>query len=186
MKIAIQPRTAGKKGVNNRLRREEGIPAVIYVRSKESEPISVDRGQFSAAIREMKKGRLPTTPLTLVTSDSKERRVITKGIQYHPTTYLVEHLDFEELHDEVPIKVNVPVECIGVADCVGIKEGGAVRQVKRTLRVCCLPKDMPASFKLDIKNLSLGGAKKLKDLEIPSTMRALDPLNEVAVAIVKR
>ncbi len=71
---------------------------------------------------------MPTTVFTL-SDGKKERRAIIKDIQYHLTTYHVSHIDFEELVDNVPVSVKVPVNCIGVADCMGIKFGGFLRQV---------------------------------------------------------
>ncbi len=80
----------------------------------------------------------------------------------------------------------IPIECTGVIDCAGIKLGGVLRQVIRTLRVQCLPKDMPEVFELDIKALSMKDSRKLKELDIPSTVRPLVKLNEVCVVIAKR
>ena len=82
--------------------------------------------------------------------------------------------------------MNIPIEFTGVADCVGVKLGGVIRQVIRGLRVRCYPKDMPESFTLDVKNMSMKDCKRLKDLDIPNTVRPLTDLNEVVVVIAKR
>jgi large subunit ribosomal protein L25 len=134
----------------------------------------------------MKPGRLSTTKFTLVDEKGQEKKCIVKEIQYHITTYEVIHLDFEELLDDVKVNVNIPIECVGVTDCQGIKLGGVLRQVIRSLRVECFPKDMPESFELDIRALALNDSKRLKDLNIAETVRPLADLNEVAVVIAKR
>ncbi len=100
--------------------------------------------------------------------------------------YSVIHLDFEELHSDVPVTVKVPIEMTGVVDCIGVKLGGILRQVIRHVKVRCLPKDIPSCFYLDVKSLDLRQSRRLNDLEIPETLRPLVDLNEVAVLIAKR
>lgn len=179
-------REAASKSAAKNLRRLGLIPAVIYKRGKEAEAISVPNEVFVALLRNVLPGRLPTTVFTLIDEKGVKRSVIIKDIQYKITNYQVIHLDFEELLDNVPVNVKVPIECVGVADCVGIKLGGVLRQVIRHLRVSCLPKDIPAFFEVDVKELGLRAVKRLKDLTIPQTVRPLARLDEVAVAIVKR
>ncbi len=112
--------------------------------------------------------------------------MILKDIQYDPTNYSIIHLDFEELLDDVPVNVKVPIECTGVVDCTGVKLGGILRQVIRHLRVRCLPKDMPSFFQVDVKAMGIMDVKRLADLNIPQTVRPLADMNEVAVVIAKR
>lgn len=185
MKLQLIERHADKKSPAQ-LRREGLIPAVIYVQNKEAESISVNTTDFMALLRNVLPGRLPTTVFILTTSKGKERRVIVKEIQYHPTSYGVMHLDFEELHNDVKIKVKVPIECTGVVDCVGIKLGGALRQVIRHVRVRCFPRDLPSAFEVDIRNMALNDSKRLSDLSIPENVVPMANLNEVALIIVKR
>lgn len=184
MKLKLMKRDSLKKSETKKIRREGNIPAIIYVKGKSTDAIAIDGAEFSAVLRDVEPGRLSTTIFTL--GDGKGRRAILKEIQYEPTTYKVNHLDFEELFDDAKVNVKVPIECIGVADCAGIKLGGFLRQVIRYLRVNCLPKDIPNVFQLDVRSLSLYEKKRLADLNVPQTVRPMADLNEVAVVIAKR
>ncbi len=175
-----------KKSETKRLRREGHIPACVYHNGKNAESVAVNEADFSALLRSVLPGRLSTTIFTLVDKNGKQRKAILKEIQYVPTTYKVRHLDFEELNDNVPVKVKVPIEYTGAADCVGIKLGGVPRLVIRHLRVSCLPKDIPTVFTLDIRSLQIADSKRLSDLEIPKTVRPLAVLKEVALVIAKK
>jgi large subunit ribosomal protein L25 len=186
MKLQTVDRKGTKKSDVKRLRREGFIPAVLYRRSQPGENIAVNGSQFSAILRHVKPGHLPTTIFSLNDESGKERRVIIKEIQYAITTYDVTHLDFEELLPDHKINVKVPIECIGQVDCVGIKLGGVLRQPIRHLRIRCLPKDMPLFLEIDVQHLALFQTKRLHDLDIPPTVRPLVDLNEVVAAIVKR
>lgn len=186
MKLKLLKRTAESKSEVKRLRREGNIPAIIYVQGKAAETIAVNNNELASLMRQIIPGRLSTTVFTLATENGKERRVLIKDIQYNITTYDIIHLDFEELHDGQKVNVNVPIECTGVADCAGIKLGSVLRQVIRYIRIRCLPRDIPAVFELDVKELGPRESKRLKDLAMPNTIRPLADLNEVAVVLVKR
>jgi large subunit ribosomal protein L25 len=186
MNLQIVKRSKNKKSEVRQLRRDGHIPAVLYVRETEGQFFSIRSSEFSGFLRNVKPGHLPTTLFTLVDEQGKKRKAIIKDIQYNITTYDVIHLDFEELSDNVPVNVKVPIECTRVADCIGVKLGGVLRQVIRHLRVRCLPKDIPSFFTLDVASLDQRQSKRLSDLEIPNTVKPLVDLNVVAVAIVKR
>lgn len=186
MKLQVIERKSEKKSEAKSLRREGLIPAVIYHRSKPAETISIDATEFGSILRNVIPGRLSTSVFTLTDAKGKTRKAILKDIQYNPINYAVIHLDFEELIDDVTVNVKVPVECIGAAESSGIKLGGYLRQVMRYIRVNCLPKDIPQFFQLDVKEMSMNDKKRVKDIQIPNTVRPLTKLNEVVVVIAKR
>jgi large subunit ribosomal protein L25 len=186
MKLKTVKRTSERRNDAKKFRREGMVPAVLYVRGKPSETIAVDESELQSLLRSVQKGRLSTTKFALAVEGGGNRHAIIKDIQYHPTTYKVIHLDFEELLDDIKIKVNVPIEFTGVVDCIGIKLGGVLRQVIRSLKVQCLPKDMPEHLEMDIRAMAIKEARKLKDLNIPSSIKPLANLEEVCVVIAKR
>lgn len=186
MKLSVTSRKAVKKSESSQMRRQGLIPAVIYTKGASSEAIAIDAKEFNTLLRKVKPGHLATTKFELVGEAGKPRQAIIKDIQYNPINYDVLHIDFELLDDKIQINVNIPIEFIGAADCVGVKLGGVIRQVIRGLKVRCYPKDMPESFKLDVVNMSMRDCQRLKDLDIPNTVRPLVDLNEVVVVIAKR
>lgn len=186
MKLTVSKREAAKKSAAKQLRREGKIPGVIYSRGQAGEAVTVDASEFGAVLRTITKGALPTTMLTLVDADGKERRAIIKGIQYNVTSYDVIHLDFEELHDDAKVNVKVPIEFTGIAACAGVKHGGVLRKVVRHVPVQCLPKDIPSHFELDVADLEIQGTRRIADIAIKPGVRCLMPVGEVAVVISKR
>lgn len=186
MKLTVTSRVHERKSDAIRLRRNGQIPAVIYHKSKDGEAISFPAAEFTAGLRQTPSGRLSTTICHLTDDKGKERRVVVKDIQYHPVSYDVLHLDFEELHDDRPVKIKIPIVLVGELDSVGIKLGGMVRLVIRSIRVECLPKDIPAFFEVDITNMGIGEAIRIEELPIPNTVRPLMKLNSVAISMVKK
>lgn len=167
------------------LRREGFIPAIIYQRGNASTSIFIPTSEFSTVLRHIVHGRLATTRFTL-TSEEGNKVAVIKEIQYHPTTYSVLHIDFEELIEGSEINVKVPIEFLGAADCPGVKLGGVLRHVIRGVRVRCLPHDLPEVFTLDVSALGMKDTKRLSDLSIPNTVRPLADLSQVVVVVAKK
>jgi len=182
MKLTVSPRKELKKSDAKRVRREGNVPAILYGQGKTNENVIVNGEELRTVLRNLKSGLLATTVFHLSTG----QKAIVKEIQYHPVSYAILHLDLAVISDDRSVTVNVPLQITGVADCAGIKLGGFLRQVIRTLKVECLPKHIPQEFTLDVKDLGVNESKRLSDLQIPSTVRPLGRMNEVAVVIAKK
>lgn len=185
MKLSVFPRTNDKKSDVKKLRREGQVPGVLYGVKKENQNVYFPLDQFQAAVRQIQPGMLSTTVFEL-NDAGKAVKAIVKEVQYHPVSYAVLHVDFSVLSDNEPVALNVPIKLVGVADCAGVKLGGFMRQVIRALKVRCLPKDIPQNFTLDVRSLAIGQSMTLADIELPSTVRPLAKMREVAVIIAKK
>ncbi|NGX59985.1 MAG: 50S ribosomal protein L25 [Chlamydiae bacterium] len=185
MNLTAKKRAGETKGETKQIRRSGNIPAVFYAPGETGISIEIDGPEFAAAMRNIKQGHLSTTIFTL-NVDGKKKKAIVKGIQYELTSYDVIHLDFEELKDDIPVTVKVPVECVGLADCVGVKLGGFLRQIIRNVKVKCLPKDIPSEFALDISELKIKQSKRLSDITMPKGVNPIAAADEVVAVIAKR
>jgi large subunit ribosomal protein L25 len=185
MDLTTYQRTDKKKGTVNSLRREGNIPAVLYSKGQEGTSLAVNGHEFRQLLRNLKQGTLATTIFDLK-GDGFQCRAIVKGIQYHVTSYDVLHLDLMELHEDTEITVKVPIQCIHIADCIGVKAGGVLRQVIRAIKVSCLPKNLPTEFDVDVKDLGMKQTIRLKEINFPEGVTPVAALEEVAVVVAKR
>src|ERR1700722_3341352 len=172
MELKASPRPGDKKISCKVIRRMGKVPAVLYAQGKEGRSIAVGAIDFKKILNQIVPGTLSTTIFNL-DIDGKKTSAILKEIQYHITTYEVSHLDFIELIDGVLVELKVPIQCTGVMDCVGVKLGGTLRQVIRTVRGRCLPKDIPAAFEVDVRELNVGQEKKLSEIAMPKGVQPL-------------
>ncbi len=184
MELTVAAR-AKKKAETKKLRREGKIPAILYSKGKEGREIVVDGIEFKKILNTTPTGTLSSKIFNLHGLD-KPLKAIVKEIQYNITTYDVIHLDFEELHDDSPVTLNIPLVCTNAVDCIGVKLGGVIRQVIRHVRVSCLPKDIPNQFEIDVRDMQMGQMKKLTALTIPANVRPAVSLNEAAVVIARK
>lgn len=185
MKIKVTKREGKKKSELSQARHEGNIPAVIYGKGITPQNVTVDGADFDAAVREMRKGHLPTTVFEFEL-DGKAYKVLVKDIQYHRVSYRIQHVDLMELQESMPVNVSVPVEFDGDTDCKGVKLGGLLRQVIRLVPVRCLPKHIPSYFTLNIRDLGINQSLTVGDIAMPEGVRALLGEKNVVVTIGKR
>jgi large subunit ribosomal protein L25 len=185
MKLKTVERDASKKRDAKRLRRAKSIPAVVYGKHTSARNVAISEDEFKTHLRQIPKGHLATSIFSLTDDKGKAHRAIVKDVQYHPTTYNILHMDFEELSDDSLVTLNVPVECVGDVDCVGVKQGGTMRQVLRHIRVTCYPKAIPSHFTLNVKSLNINDELKVADLEVAPGVHVHDDKKSVVVLITK-
>ena len=158
---------------------------MIYSKGEAGREIVVIGAEFKKILNKTPKGTLSSKVIELEL-DGKKIKAIVKEIQYHVTTYNLVHIDFEQLHDDVEVTLNIPIVCTGVADCVGVKLGGVLRQVIRSIKVRTLPKNIPSEFQIDVEELAMGQTKRLSSIAIPKGVKPVTDLKEVAVVIGRR
>lgn len=185
MKLSITKRANARKSDTLNVRREGDVPAILYAAGEQPVDVSVSGPQLSALLREVKPGRLSTTTLELDFEGVKIKALV-KDIQYEPTSYKVMHMDLQKLSDANKVRVKVPIEFTGVADCSGIKLGGFLRPIIRYVSVECLPSSIPSFFELSVADLGMRQSKRIRDLSFPNGVRPLTKVDEVAVVIAKR
>ncbi|MEM8629073.1 MAG: 50S ribosomal protein L25 [Chlamydiota bacterium] len=183
MKLSLFPRLDRKKSALTKIRAEKNIPAVIYGAIK-NQPVFVQGAAFSALLRQIPENHLSNTIFT-IEYDGSEYKALVKGIEYNKTTYEVLHLDFMIPKDK-PVNVKIPIVCNGVIDCVGIKLGGSLRRLIRSFPVQCTMENIPSFLEVDVREMQVGDAKRLRDIALPPEVRPLLNLNEVAVTIAKQ
>lgn len=168
-----------------KLRRNSKIPAVVYGAGKESEHIVVDRAEYEAHLRKLNEGEVLTTIFELKL-ENEIVKVIIRDVQYNRTTYKIEHIDFLRLSDGIKVKLRVPIRFSGSSNCVGVKAGGVLKQAIRSVRVVCLPKDIPSEVFIDVSDIGLLENKNLSHVKIPENVKPLLSLNEVVAIVAKR
>ncbi|MBI1836922.1 MAG: 50S ribosomal protein L25 [Flavobacteriia bacterium] len=103
-----------------------------------------------------------------------------RELQQHPTTGKVRHVDFLQLEDNKPVRVELPVRIVGSAK--GVMSGGKLMQAYRRLRVVGLPAALPESITLNVSSLKIGKSIRVGNINIPG-VTILDPHASVVVSV---
>ena len=115
-----------------------------------------------------------------LTIDGKAYTAIVREIQFHPVKDTILHMDFLEINDKKPIVMEVPLKLAGLA--VGVKAGGKMRQLMRTLKVKAIYTNIPETLSIDVTDMGLGKAKKIADLSYEN-LELVDPKTAVVCMV---
>jgi len=176
MTLEVQPREKTGKNANRRSRTSGKIPAVVYGGGRESVSIEVDR----KTLVDTMKGHSGENPIFLLKLGDKERHAMVRDVQLDPATRQVIHVDFQRVLMDQKVRVQVPIELVGVPHGVKV-EHGVLDFVTREVEIECLPGDIPRHLEIDVTDLKVGDHVEAKDLPLPAGLTLLaDPDRVVA------
>lgn len=110
--------------------------------------------------------------------------VLKKDLSIHPVSRRPVHLDF--LVPDMTQKVKVDVEINYEGKSKGLKEGGILNILMRSINVECLPNEIPDSFTVDITDLGLNENLHVSDIKLGSDKLTLISSPEDTIATVSQ
>ena len=167
---------------SRRMLREGKLPAIVYGHNTEATAITLDKLEFQKVF--VKSGR--THLVDLILDGDRTEKVLVREIQTHPRRLGPIHVDFYQVNLQEKIEVEVPVRLVG--ESAPVKSGdGDVLQPMHSIRVECLPSDIPESFEVDISSLEeIEAELRVSDIKVPSGVTVLDSPEELVVKIVHK
>jgi large subunit ribosomal protein L25 len=163
-KIQAEARGDHGKGLARKLRAAGRVPAVAYGGGGSATTLALDPDQ----LRILRKSPLGwNQPVTIEVDGGDDIELaMLREVQKHPLSGNVLHCDFLTVAADQPVIVEVPFALEGKAK--GQELGGKLRQPLRTMKLSCLPKDIPSSIVIDITELDVGDKIMLSAVELPT------------------
>ncbi len=171
------------KNEANRLRASGRIPAVVYGTRKEGSADAVPVAVDPKAVMRILHSDSGANTLINLKLDGGEARVMVKEYQLDPVTHALLHADFYQLAMDKAIVVPVPIHIIGEAKGVKL-QGGIVDFVTRDIEVECLPTDIPEHIDVDVSDLALHEAIRVRDLPQGPKWKAVTDGDTMIVHVV--
>lgn len=165
-----------------RLRHEGRLPAVVYGHRTPASNIDLDAHEFDRVFSRAGKTQL----IDLVVGDGRANKVLVKEVQISPRRNTPVHVDFHQVSLLEKLQVEVPVVVSGEAQPV--KNGEAdVLQILHTLRVECLPTEIPEAIEIDVSGLDhVDAGIRVSDLTLPDGVTAVVDPEELVVKLAAR
>lgn len=161
------------------LRKEGLVPAHIFGHNVKTSHISVGEEDFEEILKEAGE-----TSIINLKADGQKRPVLIRGVQTHPVTDKILHVDFYQVSLREKVKVEVPLEIIGESLAVEKKRGLLLTPVSE-VEVEALPQNLPEKIEVDISVLAnVGDAVHVKDLKIDREKIELHAEPELVVATI--
>lgn len=167
---------------SRRLRAAGKIPGVLYGHGTEPTPLAVEGRSLRLALNT----EAGLNALIQLDLEGTKHLALARDIQRHPVRNTVSHVDFQVVGRNEMMSVDINLTFVGEADAV-TKNGGVVEQLLQSLAVQATPTNIPNGIEIDISDLELDGAIRVKDIKLPSGVTtSLDPEEPIVVAKATR
>lgn len=155
------------------------LPAVVYGAGGPL-PVTVEPKALSRILHSESGAN---TLITLSVDGESDARVLVKEYQLDPITRHLLHADFYRVAMDQAIIVTVTVELEGEAK--GVKQqGGILDFVQREVSIECLPGDIPEHIVIDVSDLMLNEAVRLRDVARNVKWTPVSDLDTLLVHVV--
>ncbi len=177
-KLEAQERNTFGKQNARELRKEGGVPAVLYGRAQDTLSIQLNARTFRQFLRTYGENVV----INMEVSEGNTETVIIKEIQRHPVNkHMLIHADFIRISLDEPVTSAVPVVLVG--NPPGVQEGGVLEFPLRQVTLHCLPMQMPNDITIDVSHLDIGDAIHVSDLSFDEDTDIIDEPERIIATV---
>ena len=163
------------------VRKSGRVPGVLYGKSKgdaavHSRAIEIDAKKLTSLLQ---KSTSDNVLVDVELTDAQGKKVdqhlaLLLDVQHHPLEDYIVHVDLHEIAQDEILHAEVPVASTG--EPLGVKTGGGLLETMlRTIRVACLPRDLPELITVDVSHLEIGHSVHVKEVKLPEGVKATNP-----------
>lgn len=177
MTLSAEVRTGSGKKFAKQLRAEGKLPAVMYNSKGVATMLSVNEAEFTKVWKQ-------ATPTTLIklTVGKDTMLAFIKDTEYDIITDKNLHVDFHVIDEDKPLVAEIKLQIGGSP--VGVREGGVLQKGTPSIKIRCLPKDLPIRIVADVSALKIGDFLHVKELNLGDGVKIISD-GEAVVASVR-
>ncbi|MDB9985892.1 50S ribosomal protein L25/general stress protein Ctc [Pelagibacterales bacterium] len=162
-KLSIEIRDSTGKSAVKKIIAAGKIPSILYGLKEKPLTISINRMTVQ---KELKAGGFLTKIFSL-DMDGKVSLAIPRDVQFHPISDLPVHVDFLRLGADSKVLVDIPTIFINHELSPGLKKGGVLNIVRRTVQINCPANNIPEEIVFDLEGLEIGDAIHISATKLP-------------------
>ncbi|WCR53207.1 MAG: 50S ribosomal protein L25 [Wolbachia endosymbiont of Ctenocephalides orientis wCori] len=149
------------------LRKKGGIPGIVYGKGHDSVNLTLSAKEFT---KQYKTGVLSAHLIELNISGKKEYALV-RDVQWHVVKDTIQHVDFQFVDKGSEIKIDIPLSFINENKSPGIKLGGALNVLFRSITVKCYPDKIPQAIEIDLSGKTIGQSIHINDIKLPEGVK---------------
>jgi len=176
VQLTVVRRPTGKAAVKQ-LRRQGLVPGIFYGPGIEPIPIAAR----PTALRPLVYTRETRLVQLRIEGMEQSYECVLKDFALDPLTDALIHFDLQAVVADQPVEVEVPVKLVGTP--VGVTRGGILEHALHTVRISCLPRNLPEHIELDVSGLDVGHAVHVRDVQLPG-IRILEHGETVIATVI--
>ncbi len=179
IKLTVTAREKGKASILSFIRKNSQVPGAIYGLKAESLLISADYNTIVKVIN-----TAGTSQIINVELNGKNIPVILREFQKDPVSDKLIHVDFLAVDEKQAVTTMVPLKFTGTSKAVR-EQGGKLEIKKQSVKVRCLPQDLPAFIEVNLSELvNIGSDITVDHLSVPKNVNILDSIQDKVIDVV--
>jgi large subunit ribosomal protein L25 len=176
--LTVEPRAARGRSEVRKLRAEGLLPGVIYGAGIEPVALSVPRHELLRVLHQH--GAHPL--VTVKVNGGREYLALIKDLAVDAVKQQALHVDFHRVQEDKPVQTEVEVTIVGTP--AGVKVGGILDVIVRTVAIEALPRDLPESIEFDASEMDLGSTARVGELTAPRGVTILTDPDQTLCTVV--
>src|ERR1700761_2087120 len=180
LSLQVSQRAGTGRAAVKAVRRLGRVPGVLYGKAKDksvrSRPIEIDSKKLKTLLHSSTSENVLVDVEVTDQAGAKvdSHLVLLVDVQHHPIEDYIIHIDLHEIDQDEILHAEVPVASTG--EPVGVKTGGGLLETMlRTIRVACLPRDLPDLITVDVSSLEIGHSVHVREIKLPQGVTAMNP-----------
>jgi len=178
--LQVSQRAGTGRAAVKAVRRSGRVPGVLYGKTADksvrSRAIEIDAKKLNTVLHSSTSENVLVDVEVTDASGAKvdQHLAILLDVQHHPLKDYIIHIDLHEINQDEILHAEVPVASVG--EPVGVKTGGGLLETMlRTIRVACLPRNLPELITVDVAHLEIGHSVHVRELVLPEGVTASNP-----------
>lgn len=177
IRLVVLERNETGSGGAKRTRNKGFIPAVLYGKENNGQPVKVEASSLRKLI-----GRMGSSAIFNAEFGGKTRLMLLKEVQTEPVSGEVVHVDLQEIDADQTITTSVPLIAVGIEKLPG---GAILQQLLNEVEISCLPRYVPKAIEFDVAGMTPGQAVHISDLKMDGNIEILTEPDEVIATITE-
>ena len=173
-------RETNTKGQLNSLRKNDQVPAIIYGGKEENQKISLSKKQVKFLIDQENF----LSKILCINIEGKKINVLPRDVNYDPITDNPIHIDFLRIVKGAKVIIEIPVKFINNEKPPGLKRGGVLNIVRRSVELKCPTETIPDELVVDLDGLEIGTSIKISSIELPQNVHPTIQGRDFVIATV--
>ena len=153
-------------GQLNKLRASGFIPAILYGGKDPNKNISIEK----KAVRDIINSDNFLSKVLELDIEGKKEKVLPREVAYNAVSDEPIHIDFMRIIAGKKIVIDIPVIFINHPDSPGLKRGGVLNIVRRTVELKCPAETIPNDITIDLEGTDIGTSIKISSVKLPENV----------------
>ena len=168
------------KGELNSLRKNDQVPAIIYGGKEENQKISLSKKQVQFLIDQENF----LSKIISINIDGNQINVLPREVNYDPISDNPIHIDFLRIVKGAKVIIEIPVKFINNEKSPGLKRGGVLNIVRRSVELKCPTETIPDELVVDLDGLEIGTSIKISSIKLPENVNPTIQGRDFVIATV--